>query len=520
MATEYELTLQDYLSMVRRRAAYLVSIFIVVLLISIIVAVALPPTYRASGTIMVESQQLSENIVPSAIKSQLDEQVNIIRQRVMTRENLIQIANKYNLFSSEIGSLNSTNLINKMRDRIVIETGNSNEPLRTSRQGQQAIAFTLAFEDRHAETALQVTNELITMFLEWNVKLRTEGAMETTAFLTQESDKLKIEVDRLEALIAEYKYKNRNALPEQLTLRMTLLARAENDLREVERDVRSTKEEIRTLEVELSAAKHGGAEDTPSQSLPAQKAELSRLLAIYKESHPDVKRLKRKIEAMENSSNTSTSANALPEVSSLPVFRIQAKIDSDKARLTSLAQQRESLQSKISENERAMIQTPKVGQDLDVLIRDRDSAQKKFDEFRNKKMNAKIAENLESENKSGRFRVLEPPLFPEKPFKPDRLKIIIFGFILALVAAGGVMILLETLDKRVRGVEAITHILGTRPLAILPFVANAADGLRKQRLLKLSLKIGFATLLFVLVVLHFTFMPMDALLVKIFARLG
>jgi hypothetical protein len=107
---------------------------------------------------------------------------------------------------------------------------------------------------------------------------------------------------------------------------------------------------------------------------------------------------------------------SLNDTPSLAVYRIQAKIDSDKARLSSLAQQREMLQGKIAENERAMILTPKVGQDLDVLIRDRDSAQRKYEEIRNKRMNAKIAENLESENKSGRFVVLDQPLLPEPPF--------------------------------------------------------------------------------------------------------
>jgi len=520
MATDYELTLYDYLSIMRRRAPYLIGIFVVVMLISIVVSIAIPPAFRATGTIMVESQQLTENIIPSTIRNQLDEQLNVIKQRVMTRENLLQIANKYGLFKDNIGSISTADLISKMRDRIVIETGNSNEPMHTNRQGQQAIAFTLSFEDRHPDIALQVTNELIAMFLDWNVKLRTEGAMETTAFLTQESDKLKIEVDRMEGLIAAYKQQHKNALPEQLTLRMTLLARAENDLREVERDIRSTKEEIRTLEVELSAAKRGGSEENPTQSLTALKSELTRLLSIYKESHPDVKRLKRKIDAMENPVETAGPVASVPEVSSLAVFRLQARIESDKARLNSLATQKESLQAKISENELAMIQTPKVGQDLDVLLRDRDSAQKKFDEFRNKKMNAKIAENLESENKSGRFRVLEPPTQPEKPYKPNRMKILLIGFFIAVFSSSGSMMILESIDKRIRGVEAITHVLGSRPIAVLPYLPGHEEEIRKKRILKLAVKAVLIVLVLIIIVLHFTYMPLDILFTKILARLG
>ena len=73
MANEYELTFLDYVSIMRRRAPYLIGIFAAVLLISVIVAIAIPPTYRSTGTIMVESQKIPDNVVPAGIESQIDE---------------------------------------------------------------------------------------------------------------------------------------------------------------------------------------------------------------------------------------------------------------------------------------------------------------------------------------------------------------------------------------------------------------------------------------------------------------
>ena len=92
--------------------------------------------------------------------------------------------------------------------------------------------------------------------------MRTEGATETTAFFSQESNKLKTEVDRLEEKISAYKRQNSENLPEQLNLRTTMMARAENDLYAVERDIRSSNEELRSLEAELSAAKHGLSDES------------------------------------------------------------------------------------------------------------------------------------------------------------------------------------------------------------------------------------------------------------------
>jgi succinoglycan biosynthesis transport protein ExoP len=303
---------------------------------------------------------------------------------------------------------------------------------------------------------------------------------------------------------------------------MTMLSRSENDLREVERDIRSTKEELRSLEVELSAAKQGLGTEYASQTLPALKAEYARLSAIYTESHPDLRSLKRKIEAMESPIDSPEPKHgvALADTSSLAVYRIQGKIDSDNARLNSLEQQKQMLQQKISENERAMIETPKVEQGLDMLIRDRDSAQRKYEELLNKKMNAKISESLESENKSERFTLLEPPILPEKPFKPNRVKILALGFLLSLVSSGGGIMVLESIDKRVRGSEALASVLGYQPLVVIPYLPIKEEAVQRKRMIKIAIISATVALMATAIAVHFLYMPLGSIFMKILARLG
>src|SRR5271169_6235091 len=120
MSTEYELTLADYLSIMRRSKLHLVGTFVAVLLISIIAAVFMPRTYQSTGTIMVESQEVPQNVVATAAEESVDERINNIKQRVMTRDSLLQIANKYNLFKGG-GLLTSSELIDRMRDRVDVE---------------------------------------------------------------------------------------------------------------------------------------------------------------------------------------------------------------------------------------------------------------------------------------------------------------------------------------------------------------------------------------------------------------
>ena len=494
----------------RRRLPYLVGIFLGVLLISILVAVLIPPSYRSSGTIMVESQQIPDNIVPAAIKGQIDERISVIKQRVMTRDSLLRIANKYELFKENSRALTSSELIEAMRDRVGLELISSDEMYRNP-QGKATIAFTLSFEDRYPEIAYRVATDLTNLFLDWNVKLRTEGATETTVFLSQESDKLKLEVERLDKLISAYKQQNSNTLPEQLSLRMSMLSRAEGDLREIEREYRSTKEEMRSLEADQS-----GMGDENSKSLPALKAEYARLSAIYNESYPDMRVLKRKIEAMEKGGGAGNSTDA---PSTAGGYKVQSRIASARARLEALSEQKKMLQNKIAQSEHAMVLTPTVEQGLDALVRDRDNAQKKYEEIHSKKMSAQIAESLESENKSERFTLLEPPLLPDRHFKPNRVKIIALGFLLALASAMGALLIMSSFDRQVRGIEALSHTLGHRPLAVIPYLFIEEEAVRKKRMIKWATIISSGVIITLLAALHFFYMPLNTLFVKIFARM-
>lgn len=516
MATEYELTLNDYLSIMRRRAPYLIGIAVVVFLASIITAIVIPPTFLATGTIMVESQQIPDNIVASAIRTEIEERISIIRERVLTRDSLLRIANKYGL--SKEGSTTSTTseLIDQLRSRVNVDLISADDT-RVNNRGKPTIAFTLSFEDKHPDIAYQVTNDLISLFLEWNVKLRTEGAADTADFLTQESNKLKVEVERLDKLIGSYKQENNSALPEQANLRMSMLTMAQSDMRDLERDYNTTKETLRSLETDLAAAQSGLGEDS-AQSLPALKAEYSKLSATLNESHPDMVTLKRKIDALENASDTPSAGSNF--ATSPTAYKIQSKITSANSRLSALTEQKKLVQAKIDQYERSLLMTSTVGQGLEGLIRDRDAAQKKYEEIHSKQMGANISASLESENKSERFTLLDPPLMPDKAFKPNRPKIIAMGFFLSIASAAGALFVMATFDNRIRGVDALSHILGYRPLVVIPYLFIHEEGVRKKRLIKRALTITIFIAIGIAVAIHFLYMPLDVLLVKVLARLG
>lgn len=525
MAAEYELTLSDYLSILKRRWWQMLAVSTMILAAAIATAIFLKPVYQSTGTILVESQQIPTDLIKATVTTYADERIQVIKQRVMTRDNLNRIIQKYQLYPEKIDSETTSTLIDEMRNAISVELLNADMP--GSSGGKATIAFKVGFEYVRPEIAHKVANELVTLFLDENVKARTERATETTEFLTQEVDRLKVELEGVENKVATYKQEHANSLPEHLDMHMGMLQRADLEVKELDRDYKATQEELRYLDVELastkaSAKKGAGGDEAVSQisELDKARAELDRALVLYKESHPTIRALKRKIETLEKGAVAPSQINTTKTdiATDLVVAKIQAQMESARVRLKSLAEQKRGLQSKTSQLQGQVTQSPQVERGLFMLMRDYENAKSKYEEVKSKQVNAKIAENLESENKAERFSMLEPPIFPDKPIKPNRKKIIALGILLGLAGAVALVAMLEALDKRVRGVESLTALVNMRPLVIIPYITTQVEIKRKKYLIKYVLAAIVAFTILLLAIIHFAVMPLDLLMVKLMAR--
>jgi len=519
--TEYELTLHDYIDMIRRRATLMLAVFVVVIMSATALAILLPPVYQSSGTILIESQQISSSIISSTVTGFASERIEVIKQRVMTRENLLRIIKKYDLFNSKNDSRVISVLTDDLRKRIEIEMLNSSLAGR-NRRGQATIAFNISFEDRHPELAYEVTNELVTLFLNENIKSRVERATETTQFLSQEAKRLKNDLEKMESLVAAYKQEHSNALPENLALKTGILQRTETALANLDRDYAASENELQRLKIQLSSAKLGmdGAE-TPEKRLNQLKAEYRLAITNYKDTHPTIRSLKRRIEILQKeitSENTNTTSPTGALINNELVLQIETLITTAKQRLQSLDQQRIPMRKKIAEYEKQIIKTPQVELGLSSLLRDHTSAKAKYEEIQAKQLSAQISENLEGENKSERFSLIDPPIMPDKPIKPNRKKIIILGLLFAFAAAAGLAFLLEMLSQRIRGKGALSAVLGHSPLIEIPYITTNDELIRRKLLIKRG-AIGLVVFLVVsLIVLHFTYMELGLVFNKLLNR--
>ena len=547
---DYQPSLRDYIAIARRHLLLIAATFVSVSAVAVAVAVLVPPVYQSTGTIMVESQQIPTDLIQATVTSFADERIQIIKQRVMTRDNLLRIIDKYKLFEDRSITFTPSEQVDKMRDLIEVQLVNANVQ---GQRGSATIAFKVSFEDRRPDVAQRVANELVTLFLNENVKVRTERATQTTEFLTQEANKLKNDLNTLENQIATYKQENGAALPQNNALSLNAIQRLESDLRTSQRDYSAAEEEARSLDVELASAKAAvasaaaaagggtsavGMVDANVAELQKLRMQLAQMQEIYTDNYPDVRTAKRRIAALEKAiadaareppapvpAGVGAGGAGLPAAPSVAaaqmvVAKIESRMSAARSRMGALRAEQGQLQARLREAENQMLKAPQVERGLAALMRDHETAQRKYEEIRAKQMNAQVAENLEGEQKAERFTLLEPPIAPDRPIKPNRRKMIALGLVLAAVAAAGAVMLLETLRGTVRGVGALMAITGQRPLVIVPYITIAKEQARRRQLLARAGVGAVVALVLALLAIHFLYMPLDTLAFKILLRLS
>jgi succinoglycan biosynthesis transport protein ExoP len=542
---ESGLDIRFIIGVLRRRMWIMITTFAVIAAVAVTVAVLLPPVYRAQAQLLVESQQIPPDLVRSTVTSMAEERLQVIKQRITTRDALLSTVERFNLYPEERANLTPSELVERMRERIVME--NVDFSTRSSgRRETLVIGFTVAFEDRSPGTTVTVVNDLITKILQEDVRSRTERASETTEFLQRETDRRREELSQLEARISKFKLENDASLPEKQQYLMSRLDAARAQLIALDRDLQANEEQQRLMELELSVRKAGGELVTanspsgmpaPSRELQALKAELARKQTVYTDSHPDIQALKQQINALEGATpaatddaandaadaaaeNNDTPATGRQAVINLAIRLLNEKIDSTKQRHRLIKSQREEVAKSVEEINQLLLRVPEVQVTMSNLERQREILRTGLEDLTSKLNQARLGEQLERDRQAERFQVIEQPVTPDDPVKPNRPLILAGGLAGAIFAALGVAVLLELLNRSVRTANDITRAIQQPPLGTIPYFETNQERSRRRRRVLLALLLMALLGACALAAIHLLYLPLDEVYFKVLRRFG
>ncbi len=552
--------------------------FSVILAGGVFFTMTLKDIYRSTGFILIDEAKIPEEIIRSTVTTYTTRQVTELNERILTVGNLVRIIEEYDLYPEERQATPTELLAARVRESIAVEIQSRETVTPSGLPRPVAVGFTVSFDDENPQKAQQVAAELVDLYLQENIKARAEQTSETSEFLKGEVRRLEGDIALLEDNLAKFKEDNADALPSMSAVNKQQMTRLESELLLLDQRARVIEDNRLALKAQLSSVNpnlptrlaDGTMVVSPLDQLKGLQTQLSVYQSRYSDDHPDVIRTKRDIESLRKRFGLDVDFNQLddalvaaradlatarerytaehPDVIALEkkIEDLEAQIaDASQRKLegvlepdnpayislqTSLAQldieeaaldrERISLEKRMADYEARLMVTPQVEKELASLSRELSSTANRYWVMRDKQFTAEMGETLETQSKGEEMVVIEPPRVPLQPYKPDRGAIIMLTLLFAVVCGVAVTQLADALDKSIRGGGAIESVQGQPPLVEIPYIYSQEEIERARRIRKIGLAMAPALVLVVVIVLHFTVMPLDVLFFRALRGLG
>ncbi|MEM9435412.1 MAG: chain length-determining protein [Pseudomonadota bacterium] len=440
-----------------------------------------PATYNAAARLLVETPQIPDDLAASTVRDDAAEQLTVIQQQLMTRANLIDIANEFEVFPNR-AEMNPDQVVARMRRATSFG--------RSGGGRNQSLLLTVRFRAPSGEVAAAVVNEYTTRILEASAEFRMSRAEGTLEFFEQEVARLDTELSAQSARIVAFRNENPGALPDGQSFRLNRqsllqerLGRLDTELREA---VQRREQVVAIFEQSGEVANSGTRQlSGTEQRLATARAELNQMLERFSEVNPRVVAQRNRIERLEEivaeQENRRAGAvlNAFQDQENAPQTPEEAlyqmTLSDIDSRITSLERQIVNANRDLESVTNAIAASAGNAIALNELQREMNLIQTRYNEAARNLNEARMGERIEVTAQGQRVTVIESATVPRQPAGPNRTRIALTGVATGGALALGYFVLLEFLNRSIRRPVELKSRFGITPIATIPYMESRAQ---------------------------------------------
>lgn len=485
LSVGFELALEIW----RRRKWVALVVFCAAFAAVVSLTVWLPDVYRATATVLVQTQQVSEAFVQPMVTAELETRIQTIRQEIMSRARMGDLITQFDLYPDRRKrGVPFDAIIEQMRRDIDLEL-ESVEPFGGR---SPTIAFAISYSGRDPQIVARVANVLASFYVEENTRIREGQAVRTAEFLRAQLADVKKELDAQDQRSSAFKLSHIGELPQQLDANLASLERlntqlrlnGENQIRAMDRRERL---ERQLTDAETVAPAAAPARPPGEEQLAKLKEQLDELRRQFSDQYPDVIRVRTEIATLERQVSESAppaSPAAPPRVDPKPRLRLAiGEVDTE---LTGLKDEELALRQLIASYLQRVENVPKRQEEFQALSSGYESTKERYDALLKRYEEARLAESLEQGQKVEQFRILDAAIPPRDPAAPSRPRLFALGFFLAIALAVGAVLAAEKVDTSFHSIDDLRASISIPTLFSIPLILTTAERRRRRRRIALT----------------------------------
>ena len=227
-------TIPELLGMIRRRWLVILAVAVLGSIAAVLYALTRPQFYEATAVIQIESPGIPQTAVAPADNTEASRRLQLIQQRLMSRDNLVRVIERHDLFTDQPG-LSLAEQIYQLRISTRIEQ--IREGIEAWQPGGAPSGLRITVQNGDPQKAADLANGFVADVLEQHRARREEIARESVSFFEAEATRLVDQIAGLESQLAAFKRENADALPSNITPLRTQIARLEDTVLEIDRQI-------------------------------------------------------------------------------------------------------------------------------------------------------------------------------------------------------------------------------------------------------------------------------------------
>jgi succinoglycan biosynthesis transport protein ExoP len=488
---ENRLELQYMMRLMRRRKWQFCLLLFTTMGVSTLASYFVPKQYEAATTILIQREQMRNPLLNKSGGTrdmQMAEQVEQIHKLITTRSSLVTVIQRLHLQPDVEDSGTTQSLIRSLRRRLEI-----------SEQGDDL--FQISYRGDTPQGARDIATAVAEFFIEKQRQRRWAQSSEAVEFI---EDHLRIYKGKLEAsekALKDFKEINLGQMPGAENTQLSKLEAAQRALAETEIALKEALLKKALLKKQLAAEQPlivafttQGIAETPERRRQRLEAELVTLLNNYSEKYPEVIRVRGELARLKQQMVQGEDQALGPDASATsamnPVYqKLRQDLGDIDIEINSLTTRQQLYLEQINQYDSKVQTIPTQELEFIRLTRDYNVNEGIYQMLLRRLEEAKMGRELDVNQKGDRFVIVDPAVLPVSPVKPNRVKIMLFSFMIGVMAGLGTVYFLEYSDASLRDAREVEALFSLSVLATIPQIITPAQKWRR-RLLNLGFTLG------------------------------
>jgi len=439
-----------YLKTVLARKKLFISIVLLVMTMGVVVAYMLPSQYEASTTVFLEQNVITDLVKGIAVTPSVEAKLKMLSVSLLSRTMIMKVLNELD------------------RDLLLQNERQAEEYLATitkqvkiSYKERQGV-FRISLRDSDPIFASDFVNTLTRKYIDTNTSSKRDESFEANKFLAEQIDSFKRRIDVADEAINNFKSE-----------KGLILASDEVYLRGEINNAEKRLEDLVIKRNELESKKRIFLERGPEPGkLSEAEARLSELLGRYTSEHPKVVAAHAEVARLRSGrgdSNRKVNTTAARE----GLQMLQVEIDAFK--------EMEARQLRIlEENKNLLREIPNVKAALAELVRKKENESVVYQQLVSRYGQSEVSKQMELQDKSITFRILDPAVKPLAPVSPNRMLIIMGSAGAGLGIGFAVIFLLDLFKGGIKSPSALKD-FDLPVFAVIPHMTDVVSEVKQLR---------------------------------------